>query len=225
MSKRNIAKRIALFAGILVVPVFFIVLFSLGKPSYTSLPYFGEHVINQDDTTFYQVPAFSFTNEHGATINESTFKDQFLVVTILYKTCPYDCNFPFEQFRYFLYDEIVKQAEKFDDVHFISHVIDASPSELKSLKKTLEIIENNWTLVSGEHNAIYDVNLLLKNPWQVSDKKNGYARGAYGLALVLDKDRHIRGVYQINQTSEIKRIENEIVLLKREENRTWYKTD
>ena len=131
---------------------------------------------------------------------------------------------PYEQFKYFLLDKIVKKHKgKYADVQFISHVVDAQPNELSELYRSLEISKEDMLLVTGEHNAIYDVNLLLKNPWQVEDKNNDYDRGAYGLILLLDKERHIRGVYQANQTSEIKRVENELVLVKREDNREWYK--
>lgn len=223
-KSRSTTSRILLFAGILVVPVFFIILFSLGKPSYTVLPYFGEHTIDGEDTTFYTVKEFSFKDENGAEVNQETYKDEYLIVSILYKTCPFDCSMPYEQFKYFLLDEVAgKQKKKFDDVTFLAHVVDANFSELNSLYKSLDISPNFMQLLSGEQNNIYDVNLLKQNPWEVADENNGYERGAYGLILLLDKQRHIRGVYQANQTSEIKRVENELVLLKREDNREWYK--
>ena len=221
-KSRSITSRIILFTGIFVVPVFFIVLFSLGKPSYTEVPYFGEHQINGTDTTFYTVNSFEFFDENDQKISQADFKDQYLIVSILYKTCPFDCPMPYEQFKFFLLDEL-KRKSKFSDVKFLSHVVDAQSSDLGDLYKALEITKDDMLLVTGEQNAIYDVNLLLKNPWQVADENNGYAKGAYGLILLLDKQHHIRGVYQANQTSEIKRVENELVLIKREEDKTWYK--
>lgn len=221
-KSRSTIRRIFLFTGILVVPVFFIVLFSLGRPNYGLIPYFGEHQIIGTDTVHYTVPQFEFQDENGQTLTQKNFKDKYLIVSILYKTCPFDCPMPYEQFKYFLLDEVALK-KKYADVQFISHVIDASPNELADLYKSLEISKEEMLLLTGEKNAIYDVNLLMKNPWQVADEKNGYERGAYGLILLLDKQRHIRGVYQANQTSEIKRVENELVLIKREENKEWYK--
>lgn len=223
-KSRSIIKRIALFAGIFGVPVFFIVLFSIGKPSYSTIPYFGEHEVDGNDTTFYTVKDFLFLDKDGETVNQDSFEDKYLIVSILYKTCPFDCPMPYEQFKYFLVDKILKKKDgKFSDVQFISHVVDAEPSDLTELYETLEITEDDILLLSGKENSIYDINLLLKNPWQISDEKNGYDKGAYGLILLLDKERHIRGVYQANQTSEIKRVENELVLVKREIDKEWYK--
>lgn len=223
-KSRSTISRIFLFAGILGVPVFFIVLFSLGKPSYSTIPYFGEHQIENSDTTNYTVKEFSFLDKDGNTINQDSFQDKYLIVSILYKSCPFDCPMPYEQFTYFMMDRIIKKKDgKFSDVQFLTHVVDAQPNELAELYKNLNLSEDEMMLVSGEHNAIYDVNLLLKNPWQIADEKNGYDRGAYGLILLLDKERHIRGVYQANQTSEIKRVENELVLIKREVDKEWYK--
>lgn len=223
MAKSRIISKVALFTGVFVIPVFFILLFSKGKPSYSTIPYFGEHQVVGNDTINYTVDSFSFLDQNNTIINEESFNGNYLIVSILYKTCPFTCPMPYQQFKYFLYDEMVDQRKKFKNVHFLTHVVDAQPEDLSKLYKTLEISDSICTLVSGKENAIYDVNLLKQNPWQISDPKNGYDKGAYGLIILLDKQRHIRGVYQANQTSEIKRIENELVLLKREEDKLWYK--
>lgn len=223
MKKRSLFSKIALFTGVFAIPVFFIVLFSTGKPSYSTIPYFGEHTINADDTTYYTVDEFSFQDKNGNIINQETFENKYLIVSVLYKTCPFDCPMPYEQFNYFLLKRFAQKKSKFADVQFISHVVDAKPEEIAKVYETLELDEDLVMLLSGEENNIYDVNLLLQNPWQIADEKNGYDKGAYGLILLLDKERHIRGVYQVNQTSEIKRVENELVLIKREEDVKWYK--
>ena len=73
---RSTIKRIFLFAGILGVPVFFIFLFSLGKPNYGIIPYFGEHQITDGDTIFYTVDEFDFLDENGSKITQDEFKDK-----------------------------------------------------------------------------------------------------------------------------------------------------
>jgi hypothetical protein len=87
----------------------------------------------------------------------------------------------------------------------------------------LGIDDNRWTLATGLNNAIYDVNLLKKNPWQEKTPNSNLERGAYELILLLDKQRHIRGVYQSNKSSEFDRLEDELVLIKREDDKLWYK--
>lgn len=221
MSKK-INLRIITFAGILLVPAFFIFLFSKAKPKYTAIPYFGEHIINGTDTSFYTVPSYTFFTLKGE-VNEKTFEDKYLVVSILYKSCPQGCNLPFEQFKYFFYSRLAKNQSKFSDVHILSHVVDAQVSDLESMYKYLEINPEKWTLAVGEENPIYNINLLKQNPWIVSDEKNGYEKGAYGLILLIDKQKHIRGVYQVNKTSEYNRLEDELVLIKREDDKQWYK--
>lgn len=221
MSKKT-TQRIVIFTGILVVPVFFILLFSKATPKYSTIPYFGEHIIEEGDTTFYTVPSFTFNTMNGQ-VDEKDFEGKYLIVSFLYKTCPHDCNLPFEQFKYFLYNDLAKNKSKFADVHILSHVIGANPNELEELYKYLEIDKNRWTLATGDDNSIYNVNLLKQNPWTTADPNNGFEKGAYGLILLLDKQRHIRGVYQCNRTSEFDRLEDELVLVKREDDKLWYK--
>jgi protein SCO1 len=223
MDRKKVKQRIIIFTGILVVPVFFIFLFSKARPQYSTIPYFGEHSITASDTTYYTIDGYSFINHLNDTITEQYFEDTYLVVTILYKTCPHNCPMPFEQFKYLFYKDLAKNKSKFNDVKILSHVVDAQPSELTEMYRFLGIDSLRWSLVTGEENAIYNVNLLKKNPWTEKDPANNFERGAYGLILLLDKQRHIRGVYQSNKSSEFDRLEDELVLLKREDDRLWYK--
>jgi len=220
--KSKTTQRIVIFAGILIVPAFFIFLFSKASPKYSTIPYFGEHKITENDTVFYTVHGFQFDGIKGK-LSEKDFEGKYLIVSILFNTCPHNCNIPFEQFKYFFYNDLAKNKSKFDDVHLLSQVVGDSIIDLETMYNYLEIDKNRWTLAIGNENAIYDVNLLKKNPWQTADTVNGFERGAYGLILLLDKQRHIRGVYQCNRTSEFDRLEDELVLLKREDDKQWYK--
>jgi protein SCO1 len=223
MATSKVKQRIMIFTGILVIPVFFIFLFSKARPQYSQIPFFGEHVITPTDTAYYQVPAYAFINKQGDTITQENFDGKYLIVTVLFKTCPHQCPMPFEQFKYLFYKDLAKNKSKFDDVHILSHVVDAQPNELENLYDILGIDDNRWTLATGLNNAIYDVNLLKKNPWQEKTPNSNLERGAYELILLLDKQRHIRGVYQSNKSSEFDRLEDELVLIKREDDKLWYK--
>jgi protein SCO1 len=223
MATSKVKQRIMIFTGILVIPVFFIFLFSKARPQYSQIPFFGEHTITPTDTSYYQVPAYAFLNKQGDTITQENFDGKYLIVTVLFKTCPHQCPMPFEQFKYLFYKDLAKNKSKFDDVHILSHVVDAQPNELENLYDILGIDDNRWTLATGLNNAIYDVNLLKKNPWQEKTPNSNLERGAYELILLLDKQRHIRGVYQSNKSSEFDRLEDELVLIKREDDKLWYK--
>jgi cytochrome oxidase Cu insertion factor (SCO1/SenC/PrrC family) len=162
MDRKKVKQRIIVFTGILVVPVFFIFLFSKARPQYSQIPFFGEHIITPTDTVYYQVPAYAFLNKKGDTITQENFDGNYLIVTVLFKTCPHQCPMPFEQFKYLFYKDLAKNKSKFDDVKILSHVVDANPEDLNQLYRFLEVDSLRWTLVTGEHNAIYDVNLLRK---------------------------------------------------------------
>ncbi len=80
MNKNKILKFLIL-AGIFLLPAFFIVILKQGTPSFSELPYFGEHEIVQkeiggelvNDTIHYKVDTFSFTDVDNNIITERRF--------------------------------------------------------------------------------------------------------------------------------------------------------
>ena len=62
-SKRK--KAVLLLFILVMAPAMFLIL-RTGKHSFTYLPYYGEKEVNAPgDTTYYQVPPFTFTDAYG----------------------------------------------------------------------------------------------------------------------------------------------------------------
>ena len=97
MNKNKIFKFLIL-AGIFLLPAFFIVILKQGTPSFSELPYFGEHEIVQkeiggelvNDTIHYKVDTFSFTDVDDNIITEEDFEDKILIVNFISGKCPND---------------------------------------------------------------------------------------------------------------------------------------
>ena len=62
MAERKPIKRVMLFAGITLIPVFFIYLFANAKQVFIELPYYGPVTISNGDTSNYKIPDFKFTD-------------------------------------------------------------------------------------------------------------------------------------------------------------------
>lgn len=227
VKKRSFLSKILLFAGILGLPAFFIIFFSMGKQRFEKLKYYGDHKIitktiegkEIKDTIYYKVPAFEFKDHTGASITEKDFKNKIIVVNFIYADCPNGfCPIDFQNFKLFVADEINKN-DGFKDVEIISLFVgkEDTIAEVNKFIKHYEINTKKWHLVSGDMAQFYNIDMKTQNPWTAKDSLFGLEKVAYNMTLLIDRDLHIRGKYITSQTSESKRITKEISILLREE--------
>jgi protein SCO1/2 len=227
IKKRSLLSKILLFAGILGLPAFFIIFFSMGKQRFEHLKYYGEHTIIEktidgktvNDTIFYKVPPYQFLDHEREPITEKNFENKILVVNYIYKDCPNDfCPIDFQSFKLFVADEIDKN-NGFKDVEIISLFVGDNDtlSEMNAFIKHYNINTNRWHLVTGDMAQFYNTDMLTQNPWTDKDPVLGMEKIAYNMTLLIDREGHIRGKYITSQTSENKRITKEISILLREE--------
>lgn len=229
-SKKSVVLKFIILAGIFGLPAFFILILKQGEPSFFRLPYFGEYTVTQknvdgktiNDTSFYKVEAFSFTDEEGNLVTEKDFEDKILLVNFISGKCPNDsmniCPINFLEFKRYVYNGFVNE-KGFDDVRIISHVLSENDTvaDMKLMYKHHQIDSDKWKLVKGMKNEIFDMELGKGNPWVKKDEFYGNEREAYIITLLLDKDRHVRGKYLTTYSHHISRISKEIVLLLRED--------
>ena len=229
MNKNKIFK-FSILAGIFLLPAFFIVILKQGTPSFSELPYFGEHEIVQkeiggklvNDTIHYKVDTFTFTDVDGNVITEEDFTDKILIVNFISGKCPNDslnvCPVNFMEFKRYVYDDFVNDTD-FDDVRILSHMVNSNDTvaDMHLMYKHHEIKGDKWIFVKGMENAFFDMELGKGNPWKKGDSFYGNEKEAYIITLLLDKERHVRGKYVTALSPDITRISKEIVLLLREE--------
>ncbi len=229
IKKRSLLSKILLFAGILGLPAFFIIFFSLGKQRFESLKYYGDHKIitktidgkDVNDTIYYKVPAFEFTDHNGNLITEKDFQNKILIINYIYGDCPNSfCPIDFKNFKLFVADEISKN-DGFKDVEIISLFVGTGKedtlTEMNNFIKYFEINPDRWHLVQGDMAQFYNTDMVTQNPWLAKDSIFKLDKVAYNMTLLIDRDLHIRGKYITSQTSENKRITKEISILLREE--------
>ncbi|MFT5600442.1 MAG: protein SCO1/2 [Flavobacteriales bacterium] len=221
-NKRSLFSKILLFAGMFVIPAFFILFFLQGTQNYFPLLYHGDHKIDQngDTTSYYTVPAYTFYNEKGEEITEKNFENKILIVNYVFRGCPNleVCPMDFKGFQRYIGDEM-NDNSAFEDVFVLSHF----EADADTLPEMIEFISDHnintekWNVVTGDMGQIYNTTINGMNPWTAKDTIYGYDRRAKVLTLLIDRERHIRGVYHTRQLSEITRITKEISILLREE--------
>jgi len=194
-----------------------------GTNSIDTLPYYNNasftpHWFNPNDAaldTFHRIPSFKLINQEGNAVTEKSFEGKIYVTDFFFTSCPGICpkmttNMAVLQDT-FIHDQ---------DVLLLSH--SATPnidsvSVLKAYADEKGVLADKWHLVTGDRNEIY----ALGRKQYFVEEDLGLTREADDFLhtenfVLIDKDRHIRGIYNgLNRTS-INQLIGDIRTLQRE---------
>jgi len=150
----------------------------------------GKEVV---DTLYQTIPDFKFVNQAGDTVTAGDFKNKIYVADFFFTTCPTICPVMKKQMR--------KVYEKFqgqNDIAILSHTIDPdhdTPAVLKEYAHDLGVEGTQWMFVTGKREDIYDIG---EKHYLVVAGADSTAPGGYihsGAFVLIDKEKHIRGMY------------------------------
>ena len=179
------------------------------------LPVLGEPVITESDTLYPTIPDFSFTDQDSQRITQNSFKNKIYVADFIFLSCPTICPKMTGAMK-----DIYTAYATDDRVKLLSHTIDPerdSVARLNNYAKSLNVASSKWHFVTGNQDSI--INLAEKSYYSTaypdSTSPGGFAHSA-GL-LLIDKNKHIRGVYNSSEPKETERLINDIQILLREQ--------
>lgn len=192
------------------------------KSSVKPLPVLGEPTIaarQQDgktvsDTIYPAVPPFSFTDQDSLPVNEKSFAGKIYVADFIFLSCPNICPKMTTEMT-----KVYRSFKTDDRVYFLSHTIDPEDDSIPRLKAyaaSLEVSSPKWRFVTGSQDTIYH---LAEKGYFSTAYKDSTAPGGFvhsGGLLLVDKQRHIRGVYNGTEPKETDRLINDINILLKE---------
>lgn len=170
--------------------------------------------LDTDLDDFHSIPDFNFINQDGRVVNQNTFKNKIYVADFFFTTCPGICP------KMTANMSIVADKFKNDTtVLFLSHSVTPLIDSVAQLKKYAldKNIGKNWHLVTGNKKEIYD---LGRQAYFVEENL-GEPKGLEDFLhtenfVLIDKNKHIRGIYNgLNKNSVMQLIED-IKTLKKE---------
>ncbi len=219
---RGILRKVLLFAFIVGVPLSFILFFSSGSHEFQILRYWGPNDVDQKgDTLRYTVKDFTLRGGDGRGYTLASFSNKIIVALVLSPQCPENCAIQADKFKMLVYDEIAGSPRKFHDVHILAHVKDYYSDQEPDLALVNQYFDTDtsvMTLVTGSSNPLFDfkptedaLNLLRDEHAKVPGRK-----GYHQYALLIDKERHVRGVYDLSHSQRIRALMEELRILKRE---------
>ncbi len=188
------------------------------------LPYYNEESFtpnwlipnSEDEKKFHKIPDFKLVNPLGDTISQKTFDNKIYVTDFFFTSCPGICKK--------MTGNMIKIQEAFkkdDDVLLLSHSVTPSidsVSVLKTYAENFGVIDNKWHLVTGEKSEIYDLgrnNYFVENDLGTPKDINDFLHTEN--FLLVDKSKHIRGIYNGLNRASIAQLIIDIKTLKQEE--------
>lgn len=183
----------------------------------TKLPILGRHEYveteNGTDTIFHEIKPFKFIDQDSTIVTNETYAGKIYVTDFFFTTCPSICPLMKVQLLR-VYDKYKNNPE----VGILSHSIDPeydNVSVLKEYSERLGVEKGMWHFVTGDKDKIYD---MAQTSYYIGVSDDGSFEHSGKFALV-DKERHIRGVYDGTDEKSIDKLLIDIEKLLKEYHR------
>jgi len=173
------------------------------------LPYYNDesftpHWITpntDEEKQFHKIPDFKLVDQLGDTLTQKSFENQIYITDFFFTTCPGICLK--------MTNNMTKVQEAFldnDEVAILSHSVTPSIDSVSVLKTYGEkngVIDSKWHLVTGDKNEIYNLGrneYFVENDLGIPKDINDFLHTEN--FLLIDKNKHIRGIYNgLNRAS------------------------
>lgn len=188
----------------------------------SKLPYYKEasftpmwNLSEKELETFHKIPNFSLIDQTGSEISKTTFEDKIYIANFFFTTCPGICP------RMTSNLSLVQEAFiNEDDIFIISHSVTPSIDSVAVLNHYAEVNHiqlNKWFLVTGDRKQIYDLGrkaYFVEENLGIEQEEDDFLHTEN--FVLIDKNKHIRGIYNglnitaVNQLiADIKTLKNE----------------
>ena len=219
----NIRKGLTLFF-ILLFPSLLYIFLTSGKHNVLELPYYGRHdslwtsVDGKralDSVIHHQVADFAFLDQAGNTVTRQSVDGKIYVADFFFTTCQSICPVMSGE----LYN--VQEAFKNDaDVMILSHTVDPDKDTVEAMAAYAEQYHadaKQWLFLTGSKKELYDrardSYLLPVAPGDGGEHDFIHAQEV----VLIDKQGHIRGMYDGTSHKAIKELIQDIRKLKADE--------
>lgn len=165
------------------------------------LPYLGEKEVSTKtvngkevvDTIYHQIPDFSFTSQDSVEVTQKDVAGKIYIADFFFTTCPTICPK--------MKTQMLRIYEKYKDnpkVILLSHSIDPrhdTPAVLKEFAHNLGVDSKKWLMVTGDKQKIYAIGQKSYMVTATEDKTQPGGVVHSGAFILVDENRHIRGIY------------------------------
>lgn len=209
-------KKYAILFGVICFPIAVWIFLITGKNHYRPLPFLGNYsVVSQGngkmDTVYHSIPDFSAVNQAGKTITQKEIEGKVYVADLFFASCPSFCPRMNSGLKV-VYDKY----SKVDDFLILSFTVDPDHDTIPALAKYAEKYgadASRWMFLRGGKQEIHDLSLayLMIPPDTIKDVKQDIQHSPY--YVLVDKERHIRGIYDSTNPLMLDSLQGDITYL------------
>ena len=161
------------------------------------------------------VKDFQFTDQHGNEVSNETFKNKIYVTDFFFTTCPSICPTLTKNMMQ-MHDAFVEE----EDILLLSHTVMPWVDTVEKLNTYAEgygVKYGKYFLVTGDEEKIYD----MARTAYFADEEFGFTEDKSDFLhtekfILVDKERHIRGIYSGIVESDVARLMLDIRILQKE---------
>jgi len=197
-----------------IYSAFLICFFLFGcKDTDAKLPFLGNSQEIDGKLEYPKIKDFTLTNQEGKLVTNRTFAGKIYVADFIFLSCTSIC--PRMNIQMTKVYEVFKNDPR---VAFLSHTIDPDRDTVEKLKQHAEGLglNDHWQFVTGSKEKIYDLatNSYFTTAYPDARDRDGYVHG--GSFLLVDENRHVRGIYDGTNPADTKKLIADINILLQE---------
>ncbi|QDH77513.1 SCO family protein [Echinicola soli] len=182
-----------------------------------ALPYLGHKQTEEKtvdgktvtDTIYHTIAPFSFMDQDGTTITNNNLKGKVYVADFFFTSCPTICPIMKTQMLR-VYDKFKENA----DFQILSHSIDPTHDTVAVLKDysiRLGIEDaSTWHFLTGDQEKIFEIGQTSYLATAMEDKNEPGGFLHSGAFILIDRQGHIRGVYDGTKEDQVNELIKDI---------------
>lgn len=165
----------------------------------------------------HTIDTFSFIDQNGRAFTHHDVEGKILVVEYFFTTCQGICPK--------MNDQMTRVAAAFrgqNDVAILSHTVDPETDTVAQMKRYAESLDadpNQWHFLTGNKQALYNMAIHSYLVTAVEDTSKGAALPEFIHSekfVLVDKEKHIRGIYDGTKAKEVDQLIKDIGELRKE---------
>ncbi len=178
------------------------------------MPYLGKPTEQGDTTVYPTIDSFTMRDQDSVVISSDSLKNKIHVASFIFLSCPTICPQMNAHMK-----QVQEKTKDMEDVILLSYTIDPKRDTIPALKAYADKIGakgNKWHFVYGDQG---EVMRLAEKSYYAIAHPDSLAPGGFthsGGLLLVDKEHHIRGVYDGTSDEETKRLLKDIDILRKE---------
>ncbi|MFT7588298.1 MAG: protein SCO1/2 [Limisphaerales bacterium] len=182
-----------------------------------TLPFYGEATFtpkwiepgSEELSYFHKIPDFELYNQNGDTVRAATFDDKIYIADFFFTYCSGICPEMTTNMA-----GLQKEFETNDNVLLLSHTVTPltdSIEVLKAYSNAHGVNDEKWHLVTGDRKQIYNLGrnyYFVEEDLGIDKRANDFLHTEN--FVLIDKNRHIRGIYNGLNSASIAQLVDDV---------------